>query len=103
MYGTTIRSYTENKDSKYKKNTKDKAFYNLNENKKNAKKINKKDQDTKYMKINTNSKSMYNVNDQEQKQVNEGFSIKDLPIASVVITVILTMMMLVMTSGFGGL
>ena len=100
MYGTTIKSYNINKDSKFKKAKKDKAFYNQNENKKTNKRINKKEQDTKYMKLSVGSNNQ--PTDQEPMH-NEGFSIKELPIASVVITVILTMMMLVMTSGFGGL
>ena len=101
MYGTTIRSYNENKDNKFKKAKKDKAFYNLNENKKNSKKLTKKEQDTKYMKLGTPNSA--NNEREENMQASEGFSIKELPIASVIITVILTMMMLVMTSGFGGL
>ena len=102
MYGTTIRSYKENKDSKFKKCKKDKAFYNVAENKKANKRLGRRDQDTKYMKINSQTNTVYEENE-NGKRFNEGFSIKELPIASVVITVILTMMMLVMTSGFGGL
>ena len=100
MYGTTIKSYNLNKDSKLKKARNDKAFFNQNENKKNKKRMNKKDQDTKYMKLNIGSD---NQQIEQDSIHNDGFSIKELPIASVVITVILTMMMLVMTSGFGGL
>lgn len=99
MYGTTIRSFNENKEIKEKKSKKDKSFYTVNESKKDKKKLNKKDLDTKYMKINGTAMA----SEEEGRNANEGFSIKDLPIASVVITVILTMMMLVMTSGFGGL
>ena len=39
----------------------------------------------------------------DDRVTKEAFSIKDLPIASVVVTLLLTMMLLVMTSGFGGL
>ena len=98
MYGTTIKSYNETKDNKFKKCKKDKAFYNSTENKKLNKKINKKHQDTKYMKLGINSSKMEAEDAQET-----GFSIKELPIASVVVTVVLTMMLLVMLSGFGGL
>ncbi|MBQ7225033.1 MAG: hypothetical protein IJX02_00350 [Clostridia bacterium] len=96
MYGTTIRSY-ENKETKIK-NKKDKSFYNVNEKRKENKKNKKKDLDTTYVNLNDTAS-----NEVEDSKANESFSIKDLPIASVVITLILTMMMLVMTSGFGGL
>lgn len=96
MYGTTIRSY-ENKETKIK-NKKDKSFYNVNEKRKENKKNKKKDLDTTYVNLNDTASNVV-----EDSKANESFSIKDLPIASVVITLILTMMMLVMTSGFGGL
>lgn len=96
MYGTTIKSY-ENKGFKNKKEKKEKTFFTAND--KRETKVSKREQDTKYMKINAyNDKGV-----DTEESVAEGFSIKELPIASVVITVILTMMMLVMTSGFGGL
>ena len=96
MYGTTIKSY-ENRGFKDKKEKKEKSFFTVNDKK--DKKLSKKEQDTKYMKINTFSENK----EVQEESVCESFSIKELPIASVVITVILTMMMLVMTSGFGGL
>lgn len=96
MYGTTIRSYNENKNTKNFK--KDIQRTSSIEAKKEPLKL-KKNQDTKYMKLNNGSRENY----EERSYANEGFSIKDLPIASVVITLILTMMLLVMTSGFGGL
>ena len=99
MYGTTIKSYNETKDAKFKKCKRDKAFYNSTENKKQNKKISKKHQDTKYMKIGTDSSKA----EVEEIKTTQGFSIKELPIASVVVTVVLTMMLLVMMSGFGGL
>lgn len=99
MYGTTIRSYNESKSSKPKNNRIEKPHIIDNKESKAAR---KKQQDTKYMKLNVNSnKESYSVT--EETNTNEVFSLKDLPIASVVITVILTMMMLVLTSGFGGL
>ena len=95
MYGTTIRSYNENKNTI---NTRrERANTSVNEHKKETK-GNKKNQDTKYVSLNNNVR-----NYEETNTFNEAFSIKDLPIASVVITLILTMMLLVMTSGFGGL
>lgn len=95
MYGTTIKSY-ENKGFKNKKEKKEKGFFSAN---KKEKSVSNKEQDTKYMKINASTEK----NEVVEESVSEGFSLKELPIASVVITVILTMMMLVMTSGFGGL
>lgn len=98
MYGTTIRSFNENKDIRNKKTKKEKSNFHLDDNKKEKKKFRKKDIDTQYMKLDEA------VSDSvEEKSTMEGFSIKDLPIASVVVTLLLTMMLLVMTSGFGGL
>ena len=98
MYGTTIRSFNENKDIRNKKTKKEKSNFRLDDNKKEKKKYRKKDIDTQYMKLDEA------VSDSvEEKSTMEGFSIKDLPIASVVVTLLLTMMLLVMTSGFGGL
>ena len=96
MYGTTIKSY-ESKGFKNKKEKKEKSFFTVNEKK--DKMLSKREQDTKYMKISTYSEKRAEV----EESSSEGFSIKELPIASVVITVVLTMMMLVMTSGFGGI
>lgn len=95
MYGTTIRSYNENKNTINSR--RDRANTCASEQKKEAK-GNKKNQDTKYVSLNNNTRGY-----EETSTYNEPFSIKDLPIASVVITLILTMMLLVMTSGFGGL
>ena len=99
MYGTTIRSYNGNKGSKFRKAKKDKSFFNQTENKKVSKRLKKDEEDTRYMRLNSDS----NGKGKKEQDKNDGFSIKELPIASVVVTVILTMMMLVMTSGFGGL
>ena len=99
MYGTTMRSFNENKEMKMKKEKKQGLFYRAKNSKKEAKKLRKNDVDTQYMRLND---GIYNENE-EEKVANEGFSIKDLPIASVVVTLVLTMMLLVMTSGFGGI
>ena len=98
MYGTTIRSFNENKDMKDKKRSKMKFFSGEANKKKEAKKLRKRDLDTQYMKLNNNVEQ-----NPEDRATNESFSIKELPIASVVVTLVLTMMLLVMTSGFGGL
>ncbi len=97
MYGTTIRSFNENKEAKSKKNNGQRVVYRANSKKETRK--NRKTIDTQYVNMDrVNSRD--NV---EQTEKNESFSIKDLPIASVVVTLLLTMMILVMTSGFGGL
>ena len=98
MYGTTMRSFNENKEAKFNKEKRTGFFSRNKDSKKEAKKLRKRDVDTQYMRLND---GRYNENE-EDRAVNEGFSIKDLPIASVVITLVLTMMLLVMTSGFGG-
>ena len=99
MYGTTMRSFNENRETKMKKEKKQGFSFRVKNSKKEAKKLRKNDVDTQYMRLND---GIYNENE-EEKVANEGFSIKDLPIASVVVTLVLTMMLLVMTSGFGGL
>ena len=99
MYGTTMRSFNENKGSMTKKEKRHGFFFRAKNSKKEAKKLRKREADTQYMRLNDTS---CNKNE-EDGVVNEGFSIKDLPIASVVVTLVLTMMLLVMTSGFGGL
>ena len=86
MYGTTIRSYNENKNTI---NTRrERADTSVNEHKKETK-GNKKNQDTKYVSLNNNVR-----NYEETNTFNEAFSIKDLPIASVVITLILAFVFL---------
>lgn len=94
MYGTTIKNYTD-KNTKMKKYQKEEPYYDYEPKK--AKKTNKPNADTKYMRIEEETAT------NEVESVHESFSFRDLPIASVVITLILTMMLLVMTSGFGGL
>ena len=51
MYGTTIRSFNENKDIRNKKTKKEKSNFRLDDNKKEKKKYRKKDIDTQYMKL----------------------------------------------------
>lgn len=102
MYGTTIKSYNENKGTKLNRNKSVAPQASKSCPKKAVKSSKKKVQDTKYMKINPQTHSPV-YEEIEDNRANESFSIKDLPIASVIFTVILTMMMLVMTSGFGGL
>ena len=99
MYGTTMRSFNENKESKMKREKKQGFFSRAKNSKREVKKLRKNEVDTQYMRLNDSTYS----ESEEEKAVNEGFSIKDLPIASVVVTLVLTMMLLVMTSGFGGL
>ena len=95
MYGTTIKSYND-RNIKKKKTQREEPYYDCEPKK--EKKRNNKPQDTKYMKI--EQETSY---DEVNGVAGESFSFRDLPIASVVITLILTMMLLVMTSGFGGL
>ena len=103
MYGTTIKNYNETKGTKLNKTKRDAVQTNKSGVQTVAKKSSKRVQDTKYMKINPHTNAPAYDEMENNDRLNESFSIKDLPIASVIITVILTMMMLVMTSGFGGL
>ena len=98
MYGTTIRSFNVNKETKTKKSTSGQRVVYRANSKKDIKK-NKKVVDTQYV----NMDRVNSPDNMEKKEKNESFSIKDLPIASVIVTLLLTMMILVMTSGFGGI
>ena len=100
MYGTTMKSFNMNKDSRISAHRINKSQEKIK--KKTSKKENEKFQDKKYINISAETREEKTVVN-ESLNPFEGFSIKDLPIASVVITVILTMMMLVMMSGFGGI
>ena len=97
MYGTTIRSFNENKVAKDNKTKGQRVVYRANSKKETKK--NKKTADTQYVSIDR----VNSGENAEQVEKNESFSFKDLPIASVIVTLLLTMMLLVMTSGFGGL
>lgn len=101
MYGTTMKSFSLNQTSKNKKLKKEDISFEEKPRKRLAKKESQRVQDKKY--INLNNSIEKETDDEIENSFSEGFSIKDLPIASVVITIILTMMMLVMTSGFGGI
>ncbi|MBQ4108406.1 MAG: hypothetical protein IJC80_03275 [Clostridia bacterium] len=97
MYGTTMRNYNANRAS----GTKDekKSVFS----KKSAAKENKrakKNEDTRYMKL--ESSAEITADEIEVKEAESGFSRKDFPIASVIVTVLLTMMVLILGSGFFG-
>lgn len=97
MYGTTIRNYNENKSSK-----KENGFFSNRKAKKE--KTKNEFQNTRYVKI-ENSKKKETKNLEKtasQDRINEGVSRKEFPIASVLFTVIITMMLLLMGTGIIG-
>ena len=100
MYGTTMKNYGVNRASgtkdvrKVASNHKETPVKN-----KKAKKIEEKD--TRYVKVKS-SKSKVQVIDEPNEQ-EVGFSRKDFPIPSVIVTVLLTMMALFTTVGLLGM
>lgn len=96
MYGTTMKNYNS---SKYHK-TED-----MNQSQ-DKKKKNKKESmpKTRYMKINERryEKNSYETTSSCVKVVEEGFSKKEFPIASVIFTAIATMIVLLLTTGLLG-
>ena len=99
MYGTTMRNYNANRAS----GTKDekKSVFSKKSVAKENKRA-KKNEDTRYMKLESSAEITANEIETAVKENESGFSRKDFPIASVIITVLLTMMVLIVGSGFFG-
>lgn len=95
MYGTTMKNYSARRASDFEDEKKVRAS-------KKDKKVRKlEDEDTRYVKMKPSKTDV--VNDvEEQVEVDTGFSRKDFPIPSVVITVLTTMMLLVVAVGLLG-
>ena len=98
MYGTTMRNYNANRAS----GTKDekKGFFSRKTMAKENKRA-KKNEDTRYMKLEA-SEIVADEIENEVKETESGFSRKDFPITSVIITVLFTMMVLIVGSGLLG-
>ena len=98
MYGTTMRNYNANRAS----GTKDekKGFFSRKSMAKENKRA-KKNEDTRYMKLEASEIAADEI-ENEVKETESGFSRKDFPITSVIITVIFTMMVLIVGSGLLG-
>ena len=98
MYGTTIRNYNANRAS----GTKDekKGFFSRKTMAKENKRA-KKNEDTRYMKLEATEIAADEI-ENEVKETESGFSRKDFPITSVIITVLFTMMVLIVGSGLLG-
>ena len=99
MYGTTIRNYNSSKFSKLEER-KNRNFMGKS---KNNRKNKKEDfQRTRYMKIEENEAS---VKENEKKRVHqstEKVSRREFPIASVIFTVVATMVLLLIGTGVMG-
>ena len=98
MYGTTMRNYNANRAS----GTKDekKGFFSKKSMAKENKRA-KKNEDTRYMKLEASEIAADEI-ENEVKETESGFSRKDFPITSVIITVLFTMMVLIVGSGLLG-
>ena len=98
MYGTTMRNYNANRAS----GTKDekKGFFSRKSMAKENKRA-KKNEDTRYMKLEASEIAADEI-ENEVKETENGFSRKDFPITSVIITVLFTMMVLIVGSGLLG-
>ena len=98
MYGTTMRNYNANRAS----GTKDekKVFFSRKTMAKENKRA-KKNEDTRYMKLEASEIAADEI-ENEVKETESGFSRKDFPITSVIITVLFTMMVLIVGSGLLG-
>ena len=98
MYGTTMRNYNANRAS----GTKDekKGFFSRKSMAKDNKRA-KKNEDTRYMKLEASEIAADEI-ENEVKETESGFSRKDFPITSVIITVLFTMMVLIVGSGLLG-
>ncbi len=99
MYGTTMRNYNANRAS----GTKDekKGFFSKKSIAKENKRA-KKNEDTRYMKLESSAEIAADEIENEVKETESGFSRKDFPITSVIITVLFTMMALIVGSGLLG-
>lgn len=100
MYGTTMKNYNVNKASITKDERKE-AFSQREAAVKNKKSKKTEEKDTRYVKIKSSSKTD-NVEIVDEHVEESGFSRKDFPIPSVIITVLMTMMLLVVTVGLLG-
>lgn len=99
MYGTTMKNYGVNRAS----GTRDERRVSTarrEEPVKNKKVKKTEEKDTRYVKLKS-SKAKVQVMD-EQVEQNTGFSRKDFPIPSVLVTVLMTMMALFTTVGLLG-
>ena len=98
MYGTTMKNYNVNKASKDNGSKRNGNFFarSIGSSNNNVK-IHKKTEDTRYISIDEMSET---AQVQAVKPVAsfEGFSKKDFPIASVIVTIVLTMMVLLVAS-----
>lgn len=94
MYGTTMKNYSARRASDFKDEKKARAS-------KKEKRVRKlEDEDTRYVKKASKADVINNV--EEQVELDTGFSRKDFPVTSVVITILTTMMLLVVAVGLLG-
>ena len=100
MYGTIRKSYSISKAShNYEDNTV-KGLAEKN-NKAKRRKIAKDElQKTSYIKINEEAEKSVQY---EAEQKNEGIYKNEFPVASIILTIVFTMMVLVFAFGFGGI
>ena len=101
MYGTTMKNYGVNRASGTRDERKAASVRKETPVKANKKTKKTEEKDTRYVKLKS-SKAKVQVMD-EHTEHETGFSRKDFPIPSVLVTVLLTMMALFTTVGFFGM
>lgn len=94
MYGTTMKNYNTNKVFKSKEKKNSEGFSKKKSRNAQVANESKKVQDTKYMKL--EETSAYS-NGKNYGAHRGSFSIKEFPIASVILTVLFTMMVMIAT------
>ncbi len=99
MYGTTMKNYGVNRAS----GTRDErrvSSVRKEEPVKNKKAKKTEEKDTRYVKLKSSKSKVQVVDEHVEQEV--GFSRKEFPIPSVLVTVLMTMMALVVTVGLIG-
>lgn len=99
MYGTTMKNYNVNRASGSKDEKKGIFGKRISLKERRA----KKEEDTRYMNLQSTIEMPAEEAAKTQKEIESGFSRKDFPIPSVIITVLLTMMLIVVGTGLLGL
>lgn len=100
MYGTTMKNYNVNRASGSFEES-DNIYTKKRKTKENRRA--KKVEDTRYVNLESTADIPTTEVVVEPKETESGFSRKDFPIPSVIITVLLTMVLLVVGAGLLGL
>ena len=104
MYGTTRKSYSTSRASRIYEDNTVKGLAEKNRKSKQKQSAFEDLQQTSYIKVNevNEKQKKYTAMPESPKKV-EGISKNEFPIASVILTIVFTMMILVFAFGFGGI